>query len=505
MSTSETMTHQDWTVRKIVRRAGEVLREEGLRALWFKVLGETVYRRLTLVEYSFESPIHRVESKIPVEVEVLPEDRLSEYLRFRSDSDPDRVVARIREGQECWIARYQGQIVHACWLARHRAWVDYLSCGIELAPGSAYSYEAFTDPEFRGLAISPSRLAAMMQTLAAQGYQRIVAGLMPENLPAFGSVRKVGYRPIGVMGYYRLGPWRRHFCRYAEEWEVPPIRVLREDSASKDVSYAEAAYWDGIVEDMATQAHYLDPFLGEMKRRAHLSLVDRWCPEPSPGWVLKTDLFEEATGPGAFLADLPDNAGPVVGVDLSPAICLEARRRDTQAGAYYVAADVRHLPFSEQAFGLVVSPSTLDHFPDPADLGRSLGGLRRVLKRHGHLILTLDNRQNLFDPLLRMAVRLGRVPYYVGRAYTLTEIADEVRAVGLEARGTTTILHNPRLIAVGAVWLANRLGWLWLKRFVRRVLASAQRLQDTRWQHWTGSFVAVDAVRTDVDGSGEIR
>jgi hypothetical protein len=132
-------------------------------------------------------------------------------------------------------------------------------------------------------------------------------------------------------------------------------------------------------------------------------------------------------------------------------------------------------------------------------------GLRRVLKQHGHLILTLDNRQNLFDPLLRLAIRLGCVPYYVGRAYTLTEIEDEVRAAGLEAQGTTTILHNPRLVAVGAVWLANHLGWLWFKRLVRRVLVSAQRLQDTRWQHLTGSFVAVDAVRTDVDAPGEIR
>jgi len=495
------MTHQNWTVRKIVRRAGEVLREEGLRSLWFKVLGETVYRRLTLVEYSL--PINKVAAKIPVEIDVLTADGLADYLRFRPDSDSDRIAARIREGQQCWIARYQGRIVHACWLARHRAWVDYLSCGIELAPGSAYSYEAFTDPEFRGQAIYPFAKSVMIQDLAKQGYHRIVAGLMPENRPAFGSIRKVGYRLIGVMGYYRLGPLRRCFCRYSEEGEVPPLRILQEDPT--DASYAEAAYWDGVVEDMGTQTHYLDPFLGEMKRRAHLSLVDRWCPEPSPGWVLKTDLFEEATGPGAFLADLSNSEGHVVGVDLSPAVCLEARRRDTHTGAYYVAADVRHLPFSEQSFGLVVSPSTLDHFPDPTDLGRSLEGLRRVLKRHGHLILTLDNRQNLFDPLLRVAIWLGRVPYYVGRAYTMTGIADEVEAVGLEARETTAILHNPRLIAVGAVWIANRLGWLWLKRLIRQVLASAQRLQDTRWQHWTGSFVAVDAVRTDGDGPGEIR
>jgi transposase len=36
-----------------------------------------------------------------------------------------------------------------------------------------------------------------------------------------------------------------------------------------------------------------------------------------------------------------------------------------------------------------VSPSTLDHFPDPADLDRSLRELRRTLRPGGRLILTL--------------------------------------------------------------------------------------------------------------------
>jgi SAM-dependent methyltransferase/GNAT superfamily N-acetyltransferase len=494
---TDSLTDRHWTVRKIVRRAGEVLREEGLRALWFKILGETVYRRLILVEYSLESPIEPVTPRIPVEIGLLTEDEISEYVRFRPGSDPDRVLRRIREGQQCWIARHRGRIVHACWLALHRAWVDYLSCDIALAFDSAYSYEAFTAPEFRGRAISPARLSIMLQALQAQGYRRIVAGLMPENRPAFGSVRKVGYRTIGVMGCRQLGPWRRCFCRYTEDWATPPIRVLRKSRPSGGNAASpgdDAAYWDGVADTMTARSHYLDPFLGEMKRRAHLSLVARWCPEPPSGWILKTDLFEEATGPGAFLSDLPDDAGPVVGIDLSPEICREARRRGACDGLYYVVADVRHLPFARRAFGLIVSPSTLDHFPDPHDLGRSLQDLTRVLTRRGHLILTLDNRQNIFDPLLRVAIRLGRVPYYMGRGYTMTELEDEVGAAGLEARETTAILHNPRLVAVGTVWIANRLNWRWLTRLVHRTLGAAQRFQDTRWQRLTGSFVAVDAV-----------
>jgi hypothetical protein len=131
--------------------------------------------------------------------------------------------------------------------------------------------------------------------------------------------------------------------------------------------------------------------------------------------------------------------------------------------------------------------------------------LKRVLKRRGHLILTLDNRQNLFDPLLRLAVRLGVVPYYIGKGYTLSEVMGEVVAAELGPRDATAILHNPRGVAVGAVWLANRLRWPWLTRLVHRALRAAQRLQDTRWQRVTGSFVAVDAVRPDEEHSGAAR
>lgn len=35
-----------WTWQQILQRASEILRQEGLKSLWFKVFGETVYRRM---------------------------------------------------------------------------------------------------------------------------------------------------------------------------------------------------------------------------------------------------------------------------------------------------------------------------------------------------------------------------------------------------------------------------------------------------------------------------
>ena len=101
-----------------------------------------------------------------------------------------------------------------------------------------------------------------------------------------------------------------------------------------------------------------------------------------------------------------------------------------------MVADVRQPPFAGQSFDLVVSPSTLDHFEDPSDLGLAIGGIREMLTTQGRLIITLDNRQNIFDPFLRLVIRLGVIPYFVGRSYRIG-LLDELEAEGLEDTATT--------------------------------------------------------------------
>ncbi len=48
-----------WTWPQILKRAAEVRREEGLKSLWFKILGETVYRRACCLSVFFTNPSWR--------------------------------------------------------------------------------------------------------------------------------------------------------------------------------------------------------------------------------------------------------------------------------------------------------------------------------------------------------------------------------------------------------------------------------------------------------------
>ena len=71
------------------------------------------------------------------------------------------------------------------------------------------------------------------------------------------------------------------------------------------------------MQRMDERGHYLDEFLAAMKRSAYIDLIEKWGGLPSDGRVLKTDLFEEAMGPDAFLTQLAGSQRMVIGMDVS--------------------------------------------------------------------------------------------------------------------------------------------------------------------------------------------
>lgn len=200
-------------LRLVLERAGEVLRQEGLRSLWFKILGDTVYRRLLLLERPLHEPIGEVTAGIPVEISLLQKSEITEYVEFRQEVKDTKVEAQLEAGDWCFVVRHQGQMICARWATVQRVWSDYLSCELRLAEGEVYSYDLFTKPEFRGHAVSPAASAEMLRYFCAAGYRRMVVTISPENRPSLRSVTKTGYRPYGVMGYVKIGPWKRYFYR----------------------------------------------------------------------------------------------------------------------------------------------------------------------------------------------------------------------------------------------------------------------------------------------------
>jgi SAM-dependent methyltransferase len=255
----------------------------------------------------------------------------------------------------------------------------------------------------------------------------------------------------------------------------------------------EAHYWDeiaGVWRDTCPQALW----------RVHsdlinISLVSRWLGTAPVRCLLKTDLFDEAYGPGLYPM-LKSRSRHVTGIDISTVTLSAAlsRRGDLDAAC----ADVRRLPFADEAFDAVVSNSTLDHFASFDDVILSLRELRRVLKPGGHLLLTLDNLANPLVALrgfvpFSLLNRLGVVPYYIGATCGPRRLCRILRRLDWEIIETDALMHAPRVLAVAIGRVLEKYVAPKTHRGFLRLLMSFERLSSWPTRFLTGYYIAVRA------------
>jgi SAM-dependent methyltransferase len=240
---------------------------------------------------------------------------------------------------------------------------------------------------------------------------------------------------------------------------------------------------------------------------ANVALAERWLPGRL-GALLKTDLFDEAVGPGILPALLP-RASSAVGIDVEPAVRETAAARLPQVEV--VAADVRRLPFADETFDTILSNSTLDHFAEASQIGIALRELARVLRPRGRLLVTLDNPTNPIVALSkalpraalnqawarvgRRSARVGLVPYVVGATLPPAGLRDALVEAGLRPVATDTLVHAPRLAAVVVASRLERHGSRSAQLRFLRALRSCERLRGTPLERLTAHFHAALALR----------
>jgi GNAT superfamily N-acetyltransferase len=207
-----------WTPRLAYRRAVEVVGEQGPKALWFKVLGETVYRRLAVYAFPIDKSLPE-PGDVQAELGLL--DDVAEYLELLPQADAAEIHARLRDGHRCLVARSDGRIVHVRWSSTESVWVDVLGCMFHLAPGHELGYGTFTHPDFRRYGLAGAVRAEMIRRLRNEGITCSLAIVEPENMPSVRFNAKFGSRRIGVIGAAGAGSARYCFCRTNRGETVP--------------------------------------------------------------------------------------------------------------------------------------------------------------------------------------------------------------------------------------------------------------------------------------------
>jgi len=266
----------------------------------------------------------------------------------------------------------------------------------------------------------------------------------------------------------------------------------------------EAEHWSQVARGWFIRG-YSNELLAEHKRKTHLSLIARWTDVTTAHRILKTDLFTEAFGLEQFLFDLAQVNGNIVGVDVSSEIVGLAKKQARHRGVdatKYLCCNVKQIPLQDNTIDLVISDSTLDHFPQEADIIAALKELGRVLRVGGTLILTLDNKSNLTYPpyfVLRFWMRLRLSPYFIGRTLSRSKLRHTLEEIGFSVEDSTAIFHYPH--PDGLVrWLEHTLRWLSrgkLDNAIRKGLAFLDRLEGKKTKYLTGRYIAVKAVKRE--------
>lgn len=202
-----------WTPRRALLRFVQVARRHGPAFLWFKVWGELVYRRLGLFELRHGDSLPDVEAKVPVVQSEWTSPADADGAGSVPTVAPDEFLRRLQAGHRCFVAHRDGELVSSSWIARGSMPSSYLRTDIALSPDEACSYETYTAPVARGLAIGPALRAQAARALLDDGCRRLLATISLENPSGIRLVEKLGYRRIGTIGYLGRGWLRWDFCR----------------------------------------------------------------------------------------------------------------------------------------------------------------------------------------------------------------------------------------------------------------------------------------------------
>jgi SAM-dependent methyltransferase len=229
----------------------------------------------------------------------------------------------------------------------------------------------------------------------------------------------------------------------------------------------------------------------------HGELLKHWLRGLNGQRLLKTDLFEEAYGEGLY-PHLTLNGNHLMGMDISGHPIAKAKDRYPKITA--VRTDVRHLPFSDESFGGIVSISTLDHFFSRQDLRGSLGEIYRTLKPQGQLLITLDNpvnpvialRQALPFDLLH---RLRLCPCFTGETLSPVLLRLTLEELGFIVLEVGAILHCPRVLAIPLAGLLERYCSRNLQKHCLKFLRVWEGLGSWPTRFITGHFITARAIR----------
>lgn len=122
------------------------------------------------------------------------------------------ILQHLAEGQRCYIAKHQGQVISCYWRATRNYYDYYLKRRFYLADNEEYLLGAFTLVEFRNWGVLPH----LVETSSRERAQncpnlRAFSFVRTNNKASLRTSHKLGFNVIGRVGFVEMFGIRYHF------------------------------------------------------------------------------------------------------------------------------------------------------------------------------------------------------------------------------------------------------------------------------------------------------
>lgn len=202
----------------------------------------------------------------------------------------------------------------------------------------------------------------------------------------------------GLLAVQRQGTWRYYRCPAAQEplralWPVLASGMRELPTAGADRTRLQAA----LERRRQASQVFFERHANQWELLAERFLpVESWRPALLARLPETGTLLDVGVGTGALLPALSTSLRPVIGVDQSPAMLAEARRRVTEqplAGEVELRlGEMSHLPLPDGAVDTALLHLSLHHTDRPQ---ATFDELKRVLRLGGRLVILDLQRHEL--------------------------------------------------------------------------------------------------------------
>ena len=197
-----------------------------VRALFRAIFGRIfLYEKVFVFETLSSKICFITANKGGVNIRLARSDDILKLKRFEKFKG-GKAGERLRAGHLCFVAEKDGKIANYTWVCFNEAFISELERKLHVGPNSAYRYDGFTVPEYRGMGILPRVLAWSSDYLFRNGIKDIYDLVTSNNYPSLRAHAKVGSVKMGEVTLIKLFRLRTYKCKGETPQDYVEIRKI---------------------------------------------------------------------------------------------------------------------------------------------------------------------------------------------------------------------------------------------------------------------------------------